>query len=80
VRDARCRAITNVLVGSRLTSTIDYVDGTEEAMSWELFTPDEIAERARPSGFYEIERCTWWDRARPPTSAEQRFQIVVERR
>jgi SAM-dependent methyltransferase len=79
VRDARCRAITNTLDGSRLTSRIDYVDGTDEAMSWELFTPDAIAGRAEPFGFHEIERCAWWDRTRPPTPAERRFQIVLER-
>jgi SAM-dependent methyltransferase len=79
VRDARCRAITNTLNSRRLTSRIAYVDGTQETMSWELFTPDEIADRAESFGFREIERCTWWDGTREPTPDESRFQVVLER-
>lgn len=36
-RNPRCRAITNRLEGNRLTSTIEYVDDTQELMDWELF-------------------------------------------
>lgn len=79
VRDVRCSAITNTLDGSRLTSTIEYADGTEESMSWELFTPDEISTRAAPLGFREIERCAWWDETRPANPGDQRFQVVLEK-
>jgi SAM-dependent methyltransferase len=79
VRDPRCTAITNTLDGSRLTSTIEYADGTEESMEWELFTPDTLSARAAQAGFKEIERCTWWDEARPPSPDEQRFQAVFEK-
>jgi SAM-dependent methyltransferase len=79
VRDPRCTAITNRLDGSRLTSTIEYADRTEESMEWELFTPDALSARAAQAGFKEIERCTWWDEARPPTPDEQRFQAVFEK-
>jgi hypothetical protein len=48
-------------------------------MTWELFTPDAISERAARLGFEEIERCTWWDEAREPNAAEQRFQIALLR-
>ena len=80
VRDPRCQAITNAMHGSRLTSTIEYVDGAVESMDWELFTPDEIAGRAASAGFREIERCCWWDPARPPEADQARYQIVLERR
>ena len=43
VRDPRCAAISNHMVGDRLTSTIEYVDGSSEQMVFELYTPDEIA-------------------------------------
>ena len=79
VRDSRCLAITNTLDGSRLTSTIEYVDGADESMNWELFTPESISARAAPYGFEEIERCTWWDETRMPSPDEQRFQVVLER-
>jgi hypothetical protein len=79
VRDSRCLAITNALDGSRLTSTIEYANGTEESMDWELYSPKEISVRAAPFGFQEIERCAWWDRTREPSPADQRFQVVLER-
>jgi SAM-dependent methyltransferase len=79
VRDPRCRAITNVVDGVRMSSTIEYVDGAVESMDWELFTPDAIAARATKAGFVEIERCCWWEEDRPPDPAEQRYQIVLER-
>jgi SAM-dependent methyltransferase len=79
VRDPRCAAITNTLDRTRLTSTIEYVDGTEESMQWELFTPDDIVARAAQVGFQEIERCAWWDERHRPCPDEQRFQVVLER-
>lgn len=79
VRDSRCLAITNTLDGPRLTSTIEYSDGTEESMGWEVFTPDAISTRAARAGFQEIERCAWWDETRRPSPEEQRFQVVLER-
>lgn len=79
VRDPRCRAITNELRRGRLTSTIEYVDGTTESMDWELFTPDSLAERASSMELREIERCAWWDHGRHPGADEQRFQSVFEK-
>jgi SAM-dependent methyltransferase len=79
VRDPRCLAITNTLEGSRLTSTIEYADGTEESMNWELFSPDSISTRVSQVGFREIERCQWWDRTRSPSPDAPRFQIIFER-
>jgi SAM-dependent methyltransferase len=79
VRDPRCTAITNRLQGSRLTSTIEYADGSEESMAWELFTPDALSARATQAGFKEFERCTWWDETRQPTAEEQRYQAVFEK-
>lgn len=78
VRDPRCVAITNSLDGSRLISTIEYLDGAVESMSWELFTPDEISQRAAAVGFSEIERCNRWIEGSEPQADEQRFQIVFE--
>ena len=79
VRDSRCAAITNTLDGTRLTSTIEYADGSRESMNWELYTPDSISTRAARVGLREIERCAWWDETRGPSPAEQRFQVVLER-
>lgn len=79
VRDPRCAAITNTMDGPRLTSRIEYTDGTEESMDWELFSPDGIADRCARMGLVALERCCWWDAARPPTPDEQRYQIVLEK-
>ena len=79
-RDPRCRAITNEMNGPRLTSTIEYANGSTEMMQFELFTPEEIQRRAAPLGLEAIETCCWWDAGRLPTADEQRFQIVFQRR
>lgn len=44
--DPRCRAITNEMNGPRLTSTIEYANGSTETMQFELFSPEEIQRRA----------------------------------
>jgi len=66
--------------GARLISEIEYVNGVSETMDFELFTPEEIADRATRFGLAPIEPCCWWDRKRPPTPDEQRFQMVLERK
>ncbi len=78
-RDARCAAISNHLDGDRLVSTIEYRDGSQESMDWELFAPDDLAARATAAGFVEVERCCWWDQGHRPTGDEQRYQLVLER-
>jgi len=70
-------AITNACHGDRLTSTIDYTDGTTESMDFELFTPEALVARAEPHGFHLHEACCWWDTTRPPTPTEQRYQLVL---
>lgn len=78
-RDPRCDAIGNNMLGNRLTSTIEYIDGTFEQMEFELYTPEEIIERALRAGLAVVEACCWWDHDRSPTPAEQRFQVTFER-
>jgi D-alanine-D-alanine ligase len=78
-RDPRCAAITNSMNGSRLRSDIEYADGSYETMEFELFTPDEIEDRAAALGLGIIEACCWWDSNRPASIDEQRFQATFER-
>ena len=78
-RDPRCKAISNHMLGNRLTSTIEYVDGSSEQMEFELYTPEEITTRASAAGLVAVEECCWWDSDRPPTPSEQRFQVIFER-
>ncbi len=78
-RDPRCLSITNTMHGDRLTSEIEYVDGATEAMDFELFSPDDIERRSKPFGLTTVDACCWWDKERPPTADEQRFQITFER-
>jgi SAM-dependent methyltransferase len=79
VRTADCRSITNAVVGDRLRSTIEYVDGATEEMDFELLEPDDLAQRAEHVGFRAVEACCWWDGDRPPTPTEPRYQLVLER-
>lgn len=72
-------AIANTLSGNRLRAEIAYADGTGEAMDFELFTPDELADRAARYGFAAVGACCWWDAARPPDPAVARFQLICER-
>ena len=78
-RDPRCAAITNTMNGPRLRSDIEYADGSYETMEFELFTPDEIQDRASLIGLDLIDACCWWDSDRPPSIDEQRFQATFER-
>lgn len=79
VRDPRCEAITNSLDGLRMTSTIEYSDGTTESMEWELFQPDDLVDRAARAGMAELERCSWWEEGRAPTDDDQRYQLVLQK-
>jgi SAM-dependent methyltransferase len=67
------------VVGDRLHSRITYNDGTEEKMAFEIFTPEQLAERAGSAGFRLLESCCWWDQGRPPDSGQPRFQLTLER-
>jgi len=67
------------MLANRLRSISEYIDGTSEQMEFELYTPAEITVRAGTSGLAAVESCCWWDNDRPPTPAEQRFQIVFQR-
>jgi SAM-dependent methyltransferase len=77
-RSEGCRAITNTVADGRLVSTISYVDGSTEAMDFELLDPGDLAARAARWGFRLVEACCWWDSARPPTPDEHRYQLVLE--
>jgi len=79
VRAPDCGSITDVVNGGRLISTISYVDGTTEAMDLELFEPETLASLATRHGSNLLEACSWWDRQRPATPSEQRYQLVLER-
>lgn len=78
VRAPDCRSIDNTVADGRLRSTITYVDGSSEAMDFELLDPDDLARRAATVGFSVAAACTWWDPDRPPSADEARYQLVLE--
>jgi len=67
------------VVRDRLHSRIEYDDGTEETMDFEIFTPEQLAERAGRAGLRLVESCCWWDQGRPPDPGQTRFQLTLER-
>jgi D-alanine-D-alanine ligase len=79
VRAADCRSITNVVENGRLISTITYRDGNVETMDFELFDPEDLANRGRDIGLAVVEACSWWDGQRRPSPVDQRYQLVFER-
>lgn len=79
VRAPGCRSITNTVVDGRLISTIEYDDGSSEEMDFELLDPDDLSERASQQGWLVVEACSWWDRSKPPSAQDQRYQLMLER-
>ena len=80
VRGAGCRSNRNRVAGGRLLSTITFDDGSVETMDFELFDPADLIARAHKQGLTLVESCSWWDSERPPSAADQRYQLVLERR
>jgi hypothetical protein len=79
VRAPDCRSITNVVESGRLISTIEYEDGSTERMDFEQLDPDELVTRASQQGLSVVEASSWWDASRPPSSEDQRYQLLFER-
>jgi SAM-dependent methyltransferase len=67
------------VAGDRLQSRIEYEDGEEEVMDFEIFRPEQLALRASAVGFRLLEACRWWDRDRAPDPEQPRFQLTLER-
>ncbi len=72
-------AIEDRIDGNRLTSVITYADGSTELMDFEVFTPEQLTDRAARAGFHLREACCWWDARRPPSHTESRYQLVLAR-
>ncbi|MDQ6883173.1 MAG: class I SAM-dependent methyltransferase [Candidatus Dormibacteraeota bacterium] len=72
-------AIEDRIDGNRLTSVITYADGSTELMDFEVFTPEQLTDRAASAGFHLLEACCWWDSARPPDPNQARYQLTLER-
>jgi SAM-dependent methyltransferase len=71
---------TRRMEGHRLTVTLDYgPDLPRDEYSWELYTPDEIAEMARRVGLELAVCCVWFDEARPAAADVARLQCVFAR-
>jgi SAM-dependent methyltransferase len=63
----------------RLKSKIKYQDGSEDLMDFEIYSPEELTDRATRQGFELREACCWWDPGRPPDPKEPRYQLTLER-
>ncbi len=70
---------TKSMEGRRLTVHLDYGGGETDTFGWELFVPEELAERARPSGFRRVAACSGFDETIPPSRDRPRFQAVFEK-
>ena len=70
---------TKSMEGRRLRVHLDYGGGRTDEFSWELFTPNELAERATRVGFQFVEACSGYDETIPPAPDRPRFQAIFEK-
>lgn len=63
----------------RLRSHITYQDGSEDLMDFEIFSPEELTDRASRQGLAVREACCWWNPDRPPDPEQPRYQLTLER-
>jgi SAM-dependent methyltransferase len=79
-RAGRYVAETKTMEGTRLSVHLAYEDGGSDEFDWELFTPDELSERAGESGGLRLlEACAKFDERVPASPELPRFQAVFER-
>lgn len=74
------RTLTEELPDNRWRVTIEYLSGNRDVFEWELFTPEQLPDRADKAGFDTLFTMTWWDPIRPPTPEELRYQGVFQAR
>jgi SAM-dependent methyltransferase len=65
--------------GDRLFVQLDYPDDAHEKFEWQLFSPEQMARMAEAVGLSLWVVCSGFDATRPPSLAEPRFQLVLQR-
>jgi SAM-dependent methyltransferase len=78
-RHGRAICESTELTGNRLTASLDYGAGVEDVFSWQLFTPEELAEVVRTAGLEPVLACAAFDEKVPPSSEHARMQLVFAR-
>ena len=70
---------TKSMEGRRLTVHLDYGGGKTDTFGWELFVPEELAERAMGLGFHLVAAYSGFDEAVSPSPDRPRFQAIFEK-
>jgi SAM-dependent methyltransferase len=78
-REGRTIREQTELIGDRLTASLDYGSGVEDAFSWQLFTPEELTALARSAGLASVLACSDFDETVPASPDHARMQLVFER-
>jgi SAM-dependent methyltransferase len=78
-REGRTIREQTELDGDRLTTSLDYGSGVEDVFSWQLFTPEELAEIARSAGLVPVLACADFDETVLPSPERARMQLVFAR-
>jgi SAM-dependent methyltransferase len=79
-RDGRRVLEHKEVVGNRLSTTLDYEDGTRDAYEWRLYEPDELRVLGAAHGL-DLERaCAGFDPTAGPVGERARMQLVFRRR
>jgi hypothetical protein len=68
------------VLGDRLTTTLEYEDGTRDAFEWRLYAPDELRALGSAHGLDCVLACAGFDLAAAPAGETARMQLVFRRR
>ena len=69
-----------LVAGDRLHVTLDYEDGTRDAIEWRLYEPQELRALAAGSGLACEAACAGFDADAEPAGDVPRMQLVFRRR
>lgn len=67
------------VAGNRLSTTLDYEDGTRDVFEWRLYEPDELRALGPAHGLDCEKACAGFDLAAAPTGETARMQLVFRR-
>jgi len=66
--------------GDRLFVQLDYPNGGQDQLEWQLFSPKQMDSMAESVGLRPLLACTDFDEARSPSPSNPRVQFLLERR
>lgn len=63
----------------RVFVELNYPDGIQEKFEWQLFTPPQMQQFAKPAELRLLSACSGFDTSNGPSPSDPRIQLVLER-